>query len=122
MYLFFFTRIKSKTALSSFHYPSEKKNHSQGDLVVGKGTQLLFQTFLCFSIWLQFLVLERRPLQIYDPALTNYFLFFLAWRPHEMEIKVQFMESDSDKMEIRGAVMQPEPWENAMCRWYQQLS
>lgn len=34
--------------------------------------------------------------------------FFLAWRPHEMEIKVQFMESDSDKMEIRGAVMQLE--------------
>lgn len=25
-----------------------------------------------------------------------------------MEIKVQFMESDSDKMEIRGAVMQLE--------------
>lgn len=39
-----------------------------------------------------------------------------------MEIKVQFMESDSDKMEIRGAAMQLETRVNAACRWYLQLN
>lgn len=63
-------------------FPRQSSCWQRNTVTHSFNTHSFTQTFLCFSICFQFLVLERRPLQIYEPALTCYFFSFFFFFFH----------------------------------------